>query len=82
MQLNALKIQYSSFELLLLIFLSIKASDGIVIVQFIKNKEMIKLKCGNVTRLFLCVYLEIMNIQVDELQLKPFRKSSMFIYAA
>ena len=41
---------------------------------------MIKLKCGNVTRLFLCVYLELMNIQVDDLQLKPFRKSS--IYAA
>ena len=38
---------------------------------------MIKLKCGNVTRLFLCVYLEIMNIQVDDLELKPFRKSSI-----
>ena len=38
-------------------------------------QKMIKLKCGNVTRLFLCVYLELMNIQVDDLELKPFRKS-------
>ena len=73
--------QYSSF-LILSIFSSIKASDGIVIVHFIKNKKMIKLKCGNVTRLFLCVYLEIMNIQVEDLELKPFRKGSMFICTA
>ena len=41
--------------------------------------EMIKLKCGNVTRLFLCVYLEIMNIQVDDLELKPFRKNLILL---
>ena len=39
--------------------------------------EMIKLKCGNVTRLFLCVYLELMNVPIDNLELKPFRKSLM-----
>ena len=68
-------INHSTFDLMLLILPSIKASNVLVIVQFIKNKEMIKLKCGNVTRLFLCVYLEIMNIPLDALELKPFRKS-------
>ena len=40
--------------------------------------KMIKLKLGNISRLFLCVYLEILNIQIDELQPKPFRKSSQY----
>ena len=45
-----------------------------------QNREfkMIKLKFGVIPRLFLCVYLELMNITVDEMQLTPFRKSSRF----
>ena len=43
--------------------------------QSVRIEIMIKLKLGTIPRLFLCVYLEIMNIQLDELELKPFRQS-------
>ena len=43
-----------------------------------RDFKMIKLKFGTIPRLFLCVYLELMNITVDEMQLTPFRKSSRF----
>ena len=58
-------------------FLSIKVK---LRLEKSQNREfkMIKLKFGVIPRLFLCVYLELMNITVDEMQLTPFRKSSRF----
>ena len=39
---------------------------------------MKKLKLGTIPRLFLCVYLELMNITVDDLELTPFRNVHEF----
>ena len=42
------------------------------------SEKMIKLKLGTIPRLFLCVYLELLNLSVDDLQLERFRKVHMF----
>ena len=35
---------------------------------------MIKIKCSNVTRLFLTVYIEVFHIEFNDSQLKTFRE--------